>query len=64
MLVYSMRRRLPWQGRKAKREAKYQLVLEKKQATSISELCADLPTGFANYMNYVRNVRHGDLPNY
>jgi casein kinase I homolog HRR25 len=64
MLVYFMRGRLPWQGLKAKRDAKYLLVLEKKQGTSANELCAGLPTEFEEYMNYVRNLRDEDQPDY
>lgn len=64
MLVYFMRGRLPWQGLKAKGDAKYLLVLEKKQATSVTELCAGLPTEFADYMNYVHDLRDEDLPDY
>jgi hypothetical protein len=62
MLMYFVRGRLPWQGLKAKRDAKYLLVLEKKQATSASELCAGLPTAFEDYMNHVHNLHGEDLP--
>ncbi|KAK5202406.1 hypothetical protein LTR41_011842 [Exophiala xenobiotica] len=64
MLVYFIRGRLPWQGLKAKRGAKELLVLEKKQTTSTSELCDGLPTPFEEYMNYVRNLRYEDQPDY
>ena len=64
MLVYFRRGRLPWQGLKAKRDAKELLVLEKKQATSTSELCAGLPAQFEEYMNYVRKLRYEDQPDY
>lgn len=64
MLIYFIRGRLPWQGLKAKRDAKHLLVLEKKQAISASELCAGLPTEFEEYMNYVRNLRYEDRPDY
>ena len=64
MLVYFMRGRLPWQGLKATRDAKYLLVLEKKQATRASELCAGLPTEFVDYFNYVHDLRDEDRPDY
>ncbi|KAK5202497.1 hypothetical protein LTR41_011751 [Exophiala xenobiotica] len=64
MLVYFIRGRLPWQGLKAKLDAKYLLVLEKKQATSASELCVGLPTEFVDYMNYVHDLRDEDQPDY
>ncbi|KAK5214988.1 hypothetical protein LTR72_011921, partial [Exophiala xenobiotica] len=56
MLVYFIRGRLPWQGLRANRDAKYLLVLEKKQGTSAHDLCAGLPAEFEEYMNYVRNL--------
>ncbi|KAK5188733.1 hypothetical protein LTR47_011773, partial [Exophiala xenobiotica] len=64
MLVYFIRGRLPWQGLKAKREAKYLRVLEIKQGTSAHDPCAGLPAGFEEYMNYVRNLRDEDQPDY
>ncbi|KAK5442638.1 hypothetical protein LTS15_010956 [Exophiala xenobiotica] len=64
MLVYFIRGRLPWQGLKAKRDVKYLLVLEKKQGTSAHDLCAGLPAEFEEYMNYVRNLRDEDQPDY
>ncbi|KEF50925.1 uncharacterized protein A1O9_13034 [Exophiala aquamarina CBS 119918] len=64
MLVYFMRGRLPWQGLKAKRDAKYLLVSVKKQATGASELCAGLPTEFVDYFNYVHDLRDEDRPDY
>ncbi|KAK5287813.1 hypothetical protein LTR99_011294, partial [Exophiala xenobiotica] len=60
MLVYFIRGRLPWQGLRANRDAKYLLVLEKKQGTSAHDLCAGLPAEFEEYMNYVRNLRDED----
>ena len=39
-------------------------MLEKKQATSASELYAGLPSEFKDYMNYVNNLRDEDQPNY
>ncbi|KIW24259.1 uncharacterized protein PV07_09987 [Cladophialophora immunda] len=60
MQVYFMRGRLPWQGLKAKWDAQYLLVLEKKQATSASEFCAGLPTKFVDYFDYVHNLPDED----
>jgi hypothetical protein len=66
--VYFVRGRLPRQRLKVKakatRDTKYLLVLEKKQGTSAHELCAGLPTEFEDYMNYIRNLRDEDLPDY
>lgn len=35
-----------------------------KRTTGVSELCGDLPTEFADYMNYVHNLRDEDRPDY
>jgi serine/threonine protein kinase len=64
MLIYFLRGRLPWQGLKAERDAKSLLVLQMKQATSVSELCAGLPTPFEDYMNYVKNLGDEERPDY
>jgi len=53
MVLYFLHGCPPWQGRKAKRKAKYLLVLEKKQTVSAHELCEGLPTEFESYMNYM-----------
>jgi casein kinase I family protein HRR25 len=64
-MLYFMLGSLPWQGLKTPtREQRYRLVLEKKQTTSVAELCGNLPQEFAIYMNYVRNLRHEDKPDY
>ena len=65
MMLYFVLGSLPWQGLKAPtREQKNRLVLEKKQTTSVAELCGDLPQEFAIYMNYVRDLRHENKPDY
>ena len=65
MMLYFIRGSLPWQGLKAsKHKRRDQLVLEKKQTTSVAELCGDLPPEFAVYMNYVRDQHHKDKPDY
>ena len=65
MLVYFMRGRLPWQGLKAPSgQARGRLVLEMKQTTNMSELCAGIPTEFVNYMKYVRTLLDDDIPDY
>lgn len=65
MMLYFMFGSLPWQGLKAPTwEQNNQLVLEKKETTSVAELCGDLPQEFGMYMNYVRNLRQEDKPDY
>ncbi|KAL9013284.1 MAG: hypothetical protein Q9173_002013 [Seirophora scorigena] len=56
---------LPWQGLRApNRQVKYKRVLEQKQKTGVDELCRGLPAEFATYMNYLRQMRDPDTPDY
>jgi len=65
LLVYFIRGSLPWQGLKATGPVqKDKLILEKKRATSIEELCSGLPEEFACYFHHVRSLRFGDEPGY
>lgn len=62
MLIYFMKGKLPW--RIFEKERNYSEMLKMKQTIGISELCADLPSEFADYMNYVYNLPEGQKPNY
>jgi hypothetical protein len=65
MALYFLRGFLPWQGLQApNRQAKYERVLEQKQQTGMDELCRDLPSKFATYINYLRHVKDPDMPDY
>jgi hypothetical protein len=56
---------LPWQGLQARsRQEKYRLVLERKQAIRVAELCHGLPAEFTTYMSYIRELGDQDEPNY
>mmetsp|Transcript_31835 Transcript_31835/g.109504 ORF Transcript_31835/g.109504 Transcript_31835/m.109504 type:complete len:462 (+) Transcript_31835:80-1465(+) len=64
VLVYFAKGRLPWQGLKAKSaHKKYALILEKKQAISIRELCEGCPPQFAEYLAYCRELKFDAQPN-
>lgn len=42
---------------------KERVIMEKKKkATNADQLCAGLPVEFAQYMQYVDSLRHGDVP--
>src|SRR5881392_3527649 len=57
VLLYFLRRPLPWQGIKAdSKTQKYQKIGTKKQETPVEVLCAGLPPEVAKYMEYVRNL--------
>jgi len=53
VLIYFLRGKLPWQGLPAKtKKEKYDKIKEKKQNTSIEELCKGFPEEFTKYLNY------------
>ena len=65
MMIYLLRGQLPWQGLKAHSDGdKARLVMEKKIALNVEDLCAGLPAEFVEYMTYVKTHPHGALPDY
>jgi len=65
VLLYLLRGSLPWQGLKAKSKTeKYRRILEVKQGTRLSELCAGYPQEFAQYLQHVRRLDFEDKPAY
>ena len=64
MLVHFMKGRLPWQSLRAKNlHKKYKMILEKKQATSIAQLCQGCPAQFAEFLSYTRSLKFDANPN-
>ena len=65
ILIYFLKGKLPWQGLKAEtRKESYRLIFKKKLEVSLKELCYDLPSGFYEYLNYVRLLGFGVEPDY
>lgn len=65
VFMYFLRGGLPWQGLKAAtNKQKYERIGEKKQTTSIKELCEGFPKQFEQYMNYVRTLEFEETPDY
>ena len=66
VLMYFNRGTLPWQGLKNnnKKAPKYDVIREKKMSTSIELLCKSFPPEFSEYLNYCRNLRFDDKPDY
>ena len=65
VFMYFARGSLPWQGLKAAtNKQKYEKIGEKKQTTSIRELCDGYPEEFAIYLNYVRKLGFEETPDY
>lgn len=65
-LLYLLRGNLPWQGLKPDiRKSKEQKVLELKQTISLEEeLCKGFPHEFIDYINYTRNLKFEEKPDY
>jgi casein kinase 1 len=65
VLLYFIKKKLPWQGCQAStKQEKYNKILEKKLLISTEALCKDLPIEFTIYMNYVKNLRYDERPDY
>ncbi|CAG9824721.1 unnamed protein product [Phaedon cochleariae] len=65
VLMYFNRGSLPWQGLKAAtKRQKYERISEKKMSTPIEELCKGYPIEFPTYLNYCRQLRFEERPDY
>ncbi|ORX47725.1 kinase-like protein [Hesseltinella vesiculosa] len=65
VFMYFLRGSLPWQGLKAAtNKQKYEKIGEKKQTTSVRDLCADFPEEFGIYLQYVRKLGFEEAPDY
>ncbi len=65
VLIYFCRGSLPWQGLKAAtKKQKYDRIMEKKMTTSVDLLCKGFPQEFALYLNYTRDLKFEDMPDY
>jgi len=65
VLMYFLRGKLPWQGLRANtKKQKYQKILEKKLATPFKLLCKGYPPQFVKYLEYCRQLRFEDTPDY
>ena len=65
VFLYFLRGSLPWQGVKApQNDQRYDQMCEKKQATSIEDLCKGFPPEFAEYLAYTRSLTFDGDPDY
>ena len=63
VLIYFLKGTLPWQGLKARTAVKkYKMILEKKQQTSIAQLCQGCPSQFAEFLAYTRSLKFDGKP--
>lgn len=65
VFVYFLKGELPWQGLKAAtNKLKYEMIGERKQKIPVETLCSGLPIQFAQYMQYVRQLKFEQDPDY
>ena len=65
LIIYLIKRKLPWQGCYGSTKIeKYNKILEKKLSISSEILCKDLPIEFTIYLNYVKNLKYNERPDY
>lgn len=66
MMIYMAHRRLPWMGLRARggKAKKTRLILKKKQATPVAELCRDMPASVGRMLRHVRQLRFKERPAY
>ncbi|MCQ2816043.1 MAG: protein kinase [archaeon] len=62
VLIYFLKGCLPWQGLGVK--DKYAKIMEKKLQIPTEILCFGLPDEFSIYLNYCKNLRFEDRPDY
>ena len=56
---------MPWSNVKANaKKAKYNKIMEIKMNTSVAQLCMGYPKEFAIYLNYVRQLKFKEIPDY
>ena len=65
IFVYFCKGSLPWQGLKATtKKQKYDRILEKKLSVNVDTLCQGLPVEFKDYLNYCKNLKFDERPDY
>ncbi|CDW89714.1 UNKNOWN [Stylonychia lemnae] len=65
VLLYFLRGSLPWQGLPGRsKNEKYNNIKKKKIETSLEELCKGYPPEFKEFMEYCRNLKFEEDPDY
>ena len=64
-LIYLIKGSLPWQGIDiTDKKEKYKKILEKKESISSDELCEGLPKEFSIFLQYTKDLKFDEKPNY
>ena len=65
VLIYFLRGNLPWQGLRVRsKEDRYKRILEKKKEISSEELCKNFPHEFYKFVDYTKNLKYEENPDY
>ena len=65
IFIYFLKGKLPWQNIKVKdKEEKFKKILQKKLEISSSELCFGIPKEFEIFLEYVKNLKYDEKPDY
>lgn len=65
VMLYLLKGKLPWQGIKTEnKKEKNELIMKKKMETSIEVLCEGAPIEFVRYMEYCKNLKFEEKPDY
>lgn len=65
MLIYLIKGTLPWKGiDKTKKQNMHKKIGDIKKNTTISELTANLPSCYYNYLDYVKKLEFDQKPDY
>jgi len=65
MLIYFLKGKLPWQHLpKIKGKKQINVIGDKKFNTTVDELCYGIPSLFGNYIQYCRNLKFDETPDY
>ena len=65
VLLYFLRGCLPWQGLHIKKkEDRYRKIMEIKIETTPAELCKGFPKEYEDYVEYTRNLKYEEDPDY
>ena len=65
IFIYFLKGKLPWQNVKVKdKEEKFKKILQKKLEISSNELCLGIPKEFEIFLEYVKNLKYDEKPDY